>query len=60
MTRNILIAETYAMMHEFDIDIVIKITLTNILQSNISFIFCINFKLLYDYFVKLNTTQKNN
>ena len=58
MTRNVLTVELYAMTHEFDIEIVIKITLTNILQSNIFFIFCIDFKSLYDYFIKLNTTQK--
>ena len=58
MTRNVLIAELYAITHEFNIEIVIKITLTNILQSNIFFILCIDFKSLYDYLIKLNTTQK--
>jgi hypothetical protein len=56
--RSVLTAELYEITHEFDIEIVIKTTLKRILQSEISLILCIDLKSLYDYLIKLETTQE--
>ena len=44
------------MAHNFDIGAVIKATLTKFLQKDVSLIFCIDSKSLYDCLVKLGTT----
>ena len=53
MIRNVLTSELYDMNHEFDIKAVLKTTVKRMLQFNISLIICIDFRFLYECFVKL-------
>jgi hypothetical protein len=55
--RSVLAIELYDMMHEFNIKIVIKITLENFL-IHVSLILCTNSKSLYDCLVRLEITQE--
>ena len=54
--------ELYALSLRFDVAAIIKSTLNQIFsdipQRKISLFMCIDSKSLYDYFVKLRTTQK--
>jgi hypothetical protein len=58
VTRNVLAAELYALVHNFDLDAVLKATLSAILDRFVFLIFCIDSKSLYDCLIKLDTTQK--
>ena len=53
MIWNVLTFELYNMNYEFDMKTMLKITIKKMLQFNILLIICINFKFLYEYFVKL-------
>ncbi len=56
MTRSVLAAELYAMIHDFDIESILKTTLTKMLESD-AFIFLIlvtDSKSLYDCLVRLD------
>jgi hypothetical protein len=55
VTRNVLVAELYAMIHDFDVESVLKTILTKMLESD-AFIFLIlvtDFKSLYDCLIRL-------
>ncbi len=57
MTRSVLVAELYAMIHDFDVESVLKTILTKMLESD-AFIFLIlvtDFKSLYDCLIHLRT-----
>jgi hypothetical protein len=57
MIRNVLAAELYAMTHDFDVDSVLKSTLTKMLDLGlISLILVIDFKSLYDCLIRLEIT----
>ena len=58
VTRSVLAAELYEMVHEFDLGAVIKGTLTKIMQTDIPLILCIDSKSLYECLVKFGTTQE--
>jgi hypothetical protein len=58
MTRSVLAAELYALVHDFDLDVALKATLSAILDRFVSFVLCTDSKSLYDCLVKLDTTQK--
>ena len=53
MIRNVLTFELYNMNYEFDIQTVLKATIKKILQFNILLMIYIDFKSLYECFVKL-------
>jgi hypothetical protein len=46
------------MIHEFDINAVLKTIMLKMLSITVSLILCIDFKLLYDYLIKLSTTRE--
>ena len=56
--RSVLAAKLYEMAHGFDIRAVIKATLGKILRSAILLVLCTKSKFLYEYLVKLSTTQE--
>ncbi len=56
MTRNVLTIELFAMIHDFDVDSVLKATLTKMLDVVVSLILATNSKSLYDCLVRLRTT----
>jgi hypothetical protein len=56
MTRSVLAAELYAMIHDFDVDSVLKATLTKMLDVSILLILITDFKSLYDCLIRLDTT----
>jgi hypothetical protein len=57
VTRSVLAAELYAMVHGFDVDSVLKSTLTKMLGLGpIPLILVIDFKSLYDCLVRLEIT----
>ncbi len=56
--RSVLAAELYALVHDFDLDVVLKATLSAILDRFVFLVLCTDFKSLYDCLVKLDTTQK--
>jgi hypothetical protein len=58
VTRNVFAAELYALTHDFDLDAVLKATLSAILDRLVSLILCIDSKSLYDCLIKFDTTQK--
>lgn len=60
VTRSVLGAELYALAHGFDMGTSLKSTLDAILPSYapISLVLCTNSKSLFDYIVKLGTTQE--
>ena len=53
MIRNVLTFKLYNMNYEFDMKAMLKTTIKKMLQFNISLMICIDFKFLYEYFVKL-------
>ncbi len=57
MTRSVLVVELYAMIHDFDVESVLKTTLTKMIKFD-AFIFLIlvtDFKSLYDCLIRLRT-----
>jgi hypothetical protein len=58
VTRSVFETELYALAHDFDLDAVLKATLSAILDRFVSLIFCTDLKSLYDCLIKLDTTQK--
>ena len=60
VTRNVLAFELYAMAYGFDIGVVIKAIVELQLNISLPFILYIDFKLIYECFIKLGTTQKKN
>jgi hypothetical protein len=53
--RSVFAAELYALVHDFDLDVVFKATLSAILDRFVFFVLCTDFKSLYDCLVKLDT-----
>ncbi len=58
VTRSVLAAELYALVHDFDLDAALKATLSAILDRFVSLVLCTDSKSLYDCLVKLDTIQK--
>jgi hypothetical protein len=58
VTRSVLALELYSMAHGFDIGATIKSTMDKILQVNLPLILYTNSKSLYNYLVRLGTTQE--
>ena len=58
VTRSVLVAELYVIEYRFDVGALIKATLRKMLGLAILLILCTNLKSLYDYLVKLGTTQE--
>ncbi len=58
MTRSVLVVELYAMIHDFDVDSVLKATLTKMLDNLISLILVTDSKSLYDCLIRLRTIVK--
>jgi hypothetical protein len=58
VNRFILIAKLYVMTHEFDIDVILKVIISNMLSITVFLVFCIDFKSLYDCFINLSTTRE--
>jgi hypothetical protein len=56
ITRSVLTIELFAMIHDFDVDSVLKATLTKMLDIFISLILVIDSKSLYDCLVRLEIT----
>jgi hypothetical protein len=58
VTRSILALELYTMAHGFDISATIKATVESQLNINLPLILCMDSKSIYNYLVKLGTTQE--
>ena len=58
MTKSVFVFELYVMTHEFDLKIVLKATLTRVLQFDIFMLICIDSKSLYECLVKLGITHE--
>jgi hypothetical protein len=60
VTRSVLGAKLYAIAHGFDIGTTLKATIDAILPDStpIPLVLCTDSKSLYDYIVKLGTTQE--
>lgn len=58
ITRSVLAAELYGIVHGFDIGVAIKLTLDMILSTTVPLILCTDSKSLYECLVKLGTTQE--
>jgi hypothetical protein len=58
ITRSVLTAELFAMIHEFDVDSILKAILTKMLDIFISLILVIDSKFLYDCLVRLDIIVK--
>lgn len=56
--QSVLVAKLYRMAYKFNIEAVIKATPGKILRSVILLIPCTDLKSLYNYLIKLNTTQE--
>jgi hypothetical protein len=56
ITRSVLTAELFAMIHDFDVDSVLKTTFTKMLDVVVSLILATNSKFLYNCLVRLRTT----
>ncbi len=56
VTRNVLAIELFAMIHDFDVDSILKAILTKMLNIIISLILVIDSKFLYDCLVRLEIT----
>ncbi len=58
VTRSVLAIELFAMIHDFDVNLILKTILTKMLNTLISLILVIDSKSLYDYFVRLDIIVK--
>ena len=58
VTRSVLALELYVMAHRFNIGAVIKLTVKQLLQIKLPLVLYTNSKSLYEYLVKLGTTQE--
>jgi hypothetical protein len=58
VTRSVLAAELYTLVHDFDLDVVLKATLFAIFDRFVFFVLSTDFKSLYNCLVKLDTIQK--
>ena len=58
VTRSVLAFKLYALAHGFDIKAFIKSIIDKILKINLLLVLCTNSKSLYDYLIKLGTTQE--
>jgi hypothetical protein len=58
MTRSVLAAELYEMSHDFDVDSMLKATLTKMLDAPVFLILITDFKSLYDCLIRLDITVK--
>jgi hypothetical protein len=56
VTRSVLAIELFAMIHDFDVDSVLKVTLTKMIDTLVSLILIIDSKSLYDCLIWLNIT----
>jgi hypothetical protein len=56
MTRSVLAIELFAMIHDFDVDSVLKVTLTKMIDIFISLILITDSKSLYDCLIRLSIT----
>jgi hypothetical protein len=56
ITRSVLTVELFAMIHDFDVDSVLKAILTKMLDTFISLILATDSKSLYDCLVRLEIT----
>ncbi len=54
MTRSVLVVELYAMIHDFDIDSVLKAILSKMLDNLIPLILVTDSKSLYDCLIRLD------
>jgi hypothetical protein len=54
MTRNVLAVELFVMIHDFDVDSVLKSTLIKMLDVIVSLILVTNSKSLYDCLIRLS------
>jgi hypothetical protein len=53
MTRSVLAVELFAMIHDFDVDFVLKIILTKMIDILISLILITDSKSIYDCLIRL-------
>jgi hypothetical protein len=53
ITRSVLAIELFAMIHDFDVDFVLKITLTKMIDTLISLILITDSKSIYDCLIRL-------
>jgi hypothetical protein len=58
VTRNVLVIELYTMIHDFDVDSVLKAILIKMLDNLISLILVTDSKSLYDCLIRLSITVK--
>jgi hypothetical protein len=56
MTRNVLTIELFVMIHDFDVDSILKSILIKMLDVVVLFILVTNSKFLYDCLIRLNIT----
>jgi hypothetical protein len=58
VTRSVVVAELHAMIHDFDVDSVLKAILTKMLDALMLLILITDFKSLYDCLIQLDITVK--
>ncbi len=58
MTCSVLVVELYAMIHDFDVDSMLKAILTKMLDNLISLILVTDSKSLYDCLIRLSIIVK--
>jgi hypothetical protein len=56
VTRSVLTIELFAMIHDFDVDFVLKVILTKMIDILISLILIIDSKFIYDCLIRLEIT----
>jgi hypothetical protein len=56
VTRSVLAVELFAMVHDFDVDSVLKVILTKMIDTLISLILVTDSKSIYDCLIRLKTT----
>ena len=58
MTKSVFVFELYVMIHGFDLNVVLKATLSRVLQFDVFMMICIDSKSLYECLVKFGTTHE--